>query len=231
MRQLMRHNILAIALGTLGLVMTTSLIAEPSSNVVWDAETRNLIKNADIEKGKQSAMACAGCHGVNNAAQIAPDVPVVYGQPAGATYKQLMDYKEQRRQHGIMQFYTTSLTKEDIANISVYYAGEALPVAKGEAESVTDGAIRMATRGDGERLIAPCAACHGDNGEGKEMDLPALAGQNPKYFELTMQAFKKGTRGNDLYSRMRYIAEALTDEEIKELADYYASLGTTPESQ
>ena len=36
-------------------------------------------------------------------------------------------------------------------------------------------------------------------------------------------AFKEGDRSNDVYSRMRLIAEALTDEEIEALAAYYAA--------
>jgi len=38
-----------------------------------------------------------------------------------------------------------------------------------------------------------------------------------------MLAFKEGDRSNDIYSRMRYVAEALTEEEIEALADYYAA--------
>lgn len=38
-----------------------------------------------------------------------------------------------------------------------------------------------------------------------------------------MLAFKEGDRTNDIYSRMRYVSEALTEAEIEALADYYAS--------
>jgi cytochrome c553 len=34
--------------------------------------------------------------------------------------------------------------------------------------------------------------------------------------------FKEGDRENDVYSRMRVVAEALTEEEIEALADYFA---------
>ena len=36
-----------------------------------------------------------------------------------------------------------------------------------------------------------------------------------------MTEFKEGDRGNDVYSRMRVVAEALTEAEIEGLAAYY----------
>ena len=56
------------------------------------------------------------------------------------------------------------------------------------------------------------------------MDIPALAGQQAEYFEATLKEYKTGDRHNDIYSRMRLIAKQLTDEEIKDLAQYYLQL-------
>jgi hypothetical protein len=36
--------------------------------------------------------------------------------------------------------------------------------------------------------------------------------------------YKSGQRRNDIYSRMRLIAQQLSDEEIRELAQYYQQL-------
>jgi cytochrome c553 len=49
------------------------------------------------------------------------------------------------------------------------------------------------------------------------------AGQYPEYLVYTLTEFKEGDRTNDVYSRMRYVAEALTEEEIEALAGYYAA--------
>jgi cytochrome c553 len=56
------------------------------------------------------------------------------------------------------------------------------------------------------------------------MDIPASAGQQAEYFEATLKDYKTGNRHNDIYSRMRLIAKQLTDEEIKDLAQYYLQL-------
>ncbi len=213
----------------LGLMMVGPAFSAASSNVVWNRETRALIANADIEKGAEDAKVCNGCHGKDGHAELEENFPYLAGQRAEATFKQMMDYKDATRGHGIMQNFATILTPQQIANIAVYYSRQALPDAS--VEEASDAAVKLATRGDGDRLIPPCAACHGDRGQGSVIDIPALAGQNPSYFITIMQTFKAGTRANDLYNRMRIIASALTDKEIEELADYYASIGTPDEDE
>ena len=218
----LRYGMLAV-----GLISSFQAFSAASSNVVWDAETRNLIKNADIAKGKEEAKVCNGCHGKDGNAELEDNFPYLAGQRAEATYKQMMDYKDSTRGHGIMQNFATILSKEQIAAISLYYSKQALPVAT--VEEATKAATTLATKGDGDRLLPPCAACHGDHGQGSDVDIPALAGQNPTYFVTIMQTFQSGTRANDLYNRMRIIANSLSDQEITELADYYASIGTPEE--
>ena len=221
--QLSLFTLLALS----SLLVSSSAFAAASSNVAWNSETRSLIKNADIAKGKEASKVCSGCHGKDGTAELEDNFPYLAGQPAEATYKQMMDYKDSTRGHGIMQNFATILSREEIANIAVYYSKQVLPVTNGEEPSTE--ATKLAIKGDGDRLIPPCAACHGDKGQGSIVDIPALAGQNPTYFVTIMQTFKSGTRANDIYNRMRLIASSLTDKEIDELAVYYSSIGTPEE--
>lgn len=46
--------------------------------------------------------------------------------------------------------------------------------------------------------------------------------QTHVYLAAQMRAFRSGERTNDVYQRMRAIAVKLTDEEIDQLAQYYA---------
>jgi len=55
-------------------------------------------------------------------------------------------------------------------------------------------------------------------------EVPALAGQNPQHLIDTMTGYKDGSRANDLYGRMRFVASRMSDEEIEAVARYYASL-------
>jgi cytochrome c553 len=143
------------------------------------------------------------------------------------------------------------VTDQDMADLAQFYASFPLPTLTDESKyaelmqatrAATDPfptlpgggitydkaasklAVPLVTRGDGKRLLAPCQSCHVSNGEGQATDTPALAGQAPEYFIKTMQEYKTGARHNDVYSRMRLIAKVLTDEEIVQLAHYYAGL-------
>ena len=82
----------------------------------------------------------------------------------------------------------------------------------------------MVEQGDGKRIVPPCFVCHGANGQGEKMDIPALAGQQADYLIKTLLEYKTGQRHNDVYSRMRLIAQQLSETEIKELAQYYQQL-------
>jgi cytochrome c553 len=143
------------------------------------------------------------------------------------TYKQLKDYKDGKRtDNPMMVGLTKPLEEQDMADLAVFYAAQPLPVAAASSGDVGEGAKVLVKKGDGKRLLAPCAACHGGRGQGSIVDVPALAGQQSGYFTQTMQAYKQGKRNNDIYKRMRLIAQQLTDEEIKAVADYYAAMGS-----
>jgi cytochrome c553 len=121
------------------------------------------------------------------------------------------------------------LTDEQLAALAAWYAKQ--PIAEVEVdkeETVSEDTMKLVFRGDKTRLIQPCASCHGPRGKGAIIDVPAIAGQNVKYFVNTMKDYAKDKRANDVYSRMRIIAKALTREEIEELAVYYARLGGDP---
>jgi cytochrome c553 len=223
---------LAMGLLALGLGSVANTYAAPSSNVAWTSETRNLIKNADIANGEKIAKKCGKCHG-DDGTDPTPiedeDTPFLAGQIAHATYKQIIDYQDKTRDDKAMLKKVKDLSKQDVADVSAFYATQALPMPSVDPSTVTPEAIRMVTRGDGTRFLPPCAGCHGLNGEGSIVDVPALAGQSTSYFITTMTAYKDEDRENDIYSRMRYIAAELTEQEITELADYYASIGTGTE--
>jgi cytochrome c553 len=211
-------------------------LAAPSSNVAWTVETRTLVKRGDPTIGAQietveteDVNACTDCHGEGGAEPDRDKHPTLAGQVAAYTYKQLRDYKDGTRQNRRMNEAVERLTNEQLAALAAWYASQ--PVAKVEVdpeETVSEETLNLVFRGDKTRLIQPCASCHGPRGEGAIIDVPAIAGQNIKYFVDTMKDYAKDKRTNDVYSRMRIIAKALTRDEIDELAVYYARLPSQP---
>jgi cytochrome c553 len=65
-----------------------------------------------------------------------------------------------------------------------------------------------------------CAACHGADGNSAITLNPKLAGQHPEYLEKQLTEFKSGKRANAVMSGM---AAGLSDQEIKDIAAYFAA--------
>jgi cytochrome c553 len=210
--------------------------AAPSSNVAWTVETHSLVKKGDPKIGSEietveteDVNACIDCHGERGAEPDRDKHPTLAGQIAAYTFKQLRDYKDGSRENRKMSEAVERLTDEQLAALAAWYADQPIPkVEVDEDETVSEDTMKLVFRGDKTRLIQPCASCHGPRGEGAIIDVPAIAGQNVKYFVNTMKDYAKGKRANDVYSRMRIIAKSLTREEIDELAVYYARLGGKP---
>ncbi len=204
----------------------------PSTHVAWTAEQMRFVASGDAGRGGllNRQMFCASCHGDAGIAQSG-NWPSLAGQRAEYTFKMLKDYKDGKR-HGsqaaeIMVRVAQQLSDQDMADLAQFYASfklPTLPVGVSFDPALAEQAKPVVMRGDGKRLLAPCQSCHGPNGEGSVTDTPALAGQVPEYFIKTMHEYKSGARSNDVYSRMRLIAHSLSDEEIVQMAHYYAGL-------
>jgi cytochrome c553 len=66
-----------------------------------------------------------------------------------------------------------------------------------------------------------CQTCHGIDGVGKMPTVPNIAGESEIYLAKQLKAFRSGERKDP---QMSIIAKPLTDEEIANLATWYASI-------
>jgi len=73
------------------------------------------------KEGREKAKACAACHG-EDGASAAPDFPKLAGQHREYLAKSLRDYKSGARKNAIMNAQAAALSKQDIADLSAYYA-------------------------------------------------------------------------------------------------------------
>jgi cytochrome c553 len=72
----------------------------------------------------------------------------------------------------------------------------------------------------GQAKSTPCVACHGIDGNSANPEWPSIAGQSSAYTVRQLQAFRSGERQNPLMTPM---AAPLSDQDIEDLAAYYAS--------
>jgi cytochrome c553 len=94
---------------------------------------------------------------------------------------------------------------------------------------VTVSGMAQELKGDakaGESKNAMCIGCHGIQGYQASFPevykVPMISGQGAKYIVSALNAYKKGERK---HPTMRGIAEALSDQDMADLAAYYAVSG------
>jgi cytochrome c553 len=76
-----------------------------------------------------------------------------------------------------------------------------------------------------ENKLAVCLACHGEKGISEAEGVPSLAGQPPNFTEFQLIFMRYGGRKN---AAMAPYAQALTDDEIQKVGDYFAALPPPP---
>lgn len=184
-------------LAWLALSLTTAMLAMPA-----------LASAADAKRGETLAYTCHGCHGIPNLKNAYPvyAVPKLGGQHAAYLEVALKAYSAKERNHATMHAHAATMSEQDMQDISAYLAGQEL--------SSTGRPV-----GTAPKASQTCVACHGNDGIGIMPEYPNLAGQHAGYLEQALEAYRSGKRTNAVMAGM---ASPLTDEDIKELADYYS---------
>jgi cytochrome c553 len=77
----------------------------------------------------------------------------------------------------------------------------------------------------GAGKAAVCAACHGAQGVAIAPNFPNLAGQSATYLYVQLKEFKQGERNDPVMTGQ---AAPLSDDDMRDLASYYASLPPKP---
>ena len=212
-----------IAVVTGALMWVSVANAEPSSAVAFDAATLKLLADADPARGENLAKEgkCGKCHGDNGVSEDPGDVNIA-GLSASYIYKQLADYKDRNRGDRDMYKAMKDLDGQQMADLAVWFAAQE-PAQPAADRNTSPEVLKLVFQGDPQRLLKACASCHGRDGRGGQFDHPALTGQHQEYFIYTMTEFQEGDRTNDIYARMRSVAELLTEAEIEALAAYYGA--------
>jgi cytochrome c553 len=98
----------------LSLIITLLLLAPES-----------LLAKGDPEAGKVKSYTCTGCHGIPgyNNAYPTYSVPKIGGQNYEYLISALKSYRDGERTHPTMELQASSLSEQDIQDISAYFAG------------------------------------------------------------------------------------------------------------
>jgi cytochrome c553 len=81
--------------------------------------------------------------------------------------------------------------------------------------------VHAADLAAGKAKAEICAGCHGENGISTTENIPSLAGQQDQFIQWQLVYFRAGSRKNEA---MQPIVEQLSNEDIRNLGAYFASL-------
>ncbi|MEH2481312.1 cytochrome c553 [Nitrobacteraceae bacterium AZCC 2146] len=73
----------------------------------------------------------------------------------------------------------------------------------------------------GKEKAELCSGCHGENGISQTENIPSLAGQPDLFVQWQLIFFRSGTRKNE---QMQPVVEQLSNEDVRNLGAYFASL-------
>jgi len=178
----------------------------------------------DAKAGEKKIAMCAGCHNIPGYQASFPEiykVPKIAGQNAKYLIAALNAYKKGERKHPSMRAIATTLSDQDMADVSAYYEqldkGAAPPAAPAAAPADTAKLLAKAN----------CESCHGKNFSAPiDPSYPKLAGQHADYLYVSLKAYQ--TERNPHVGRsnaiMMGMARPYTHAELKAMSKYLASL-------
>ncbi len=204
----------------LGIVLSVLLIGctEKEQSTLKSASEKEAA--ADTGAGKSLAeRECKGCHGLDGRS-VAPAIPHLAGQRERYLFAAMKAYKERKRTHAALKDIAEHMSEGDLRNVTAYYA--TLPPLAGAPRK--DGELVL-PYDRGKALAAPCAKCHGEDGNSKIPGTPSLAGQQPHYFVVAIQEYLNKERKK---APMHAMLPSLSKLERESLALYFASQTPAP---
>ncbi|MBT4928764.1 MAG: c-type cytochrome, partial [Cellvibrionales bacterium] len=127
------------------------------------------------------------------------------------------------------------MTDQDLQDMAAYYNSQSLQIAGAkditligmdDPEKVLKLGEKLYRAGNLKTGVAACIACHSPSGKGNgPAGYPALGGQYAEYTEKQLKAYRSGERNSGSNAKiMQGVAQALSNKEIKALANYISGL-------
>jgi hypothetical protein len=162
-----------------------------------NADIAEAFEPASAARGEALFTACAGCHGDGGQGQPAMHAPNLTGLGSAYLVRELRDFRAGIRgndsdTYGFMMMGRASALPGDRGLRDVAAFVDTLPAETSPASF----------RGDARRgrvlYSAHCAACHGQNAEGKpSLGAPSLRQQDETYLWAQLEHFAAGIRGSN----------------------------------
>ncbi len=177
-------------------------------------------------KAPEFASSCVSCHG-DNGHSSEGELPIIAGVSSFFIENQILQFQEKTRPCAADRFkakdgvkaadhcaVVAGMPEATVKKIAEYYSAQ--PHKK--ADQVVDEKLALQGKKVHEQR---CDKCHSEGGGLAMDDAGILAGQWKPYLVSSMTEFKTGDRWQD--EKMKKEMKKLSDDDIKALAEYYAS--------
>jgi cytochrome c553 len=111
----------------INLTLPSKLLLSLSFSFVFGSAVQAADIQGNAEQGASKVRLCAGCHAIPGYRSSVPEVytvPMIGGQSAGYMVAALQAYKKGERKHPTMRSVAGSLSDQEMADISAYYAAQ-----------------------------------------------------------------------------------------------------------
>lgn len=183
----------------------------------------------------QRVLACTGCHAPQDRRGFGEYIPRIAGKPADYLHRQLLNFRDGRRQHTTMARLLQGLPDDYLREIAAHFAALPAPAHPGGTPPQGAAATRarnLVHEGDRRAGVPACVACHGAALTGVAPSLPGLLGLPRDYLVAQLGAWRVGARSAQAPDCMADIARRLSAADIAALADWLAAqpsaAGTPP---
>ena len=174
----------------------------------------------DLDRGAQLFETCAACHGPDAGGTADGQVPRIGAQHVSVLWKQLVDYRHDRRWDLRMEHFADRHHLEDaqaIADVTAYIHQLAprSPPGEGSGKLLANGAALYTQQ---------CRSCHGTSAQGNAAHaVPRIGGQHYEYLRRQFYDAVDGRRPNFSLAHIHLLA-GLEHDDIEAVADYLSRL-------
>lgn len=203
--------------------------AEYDRHVFGDLKRHDHATLSEHEGASLAAQKCARCHGNEGLGRGVDAFPRLAAQSEAYLQAALKAYAEGKRNSGIMEPVVAELDGHEIESLASFYAQLDLSVAdesatspRTEAQESIGRGQAIAETGVSDQNVPSCMDCHGPV---RKSLYPSLNGQPADFLVSQLKLFRDRHRGGSEQSHLMYpAADNLTDQQMEDVANYYASL-------
>jgi cytochrome c553 len=178
---------------------------------------------------EQRIIPCTVCHGKHGEGIEKPGYyfPRIGAKPAGYLFRQLVNFRDKRRQYVEMNYIVAYLPDAYLREMAEYFANQRPALPEPTLPKISKEALKRAetlvTKGDTAKGIPACTACHGKALTGTQPAMPGLVGLPAYYVSAQLGAWRNGVRHANEPDCMGKVASRLSDGEVAWLGVWLAS--------